>query len=915
MRIVGYFFSITLSLFIFITPVNAQYEKNIQNIFRFEEVKIFNNEGRSPSPSNNDGYVVSHDFLISLNKESLKQNFLLTPMLVIASEAPLPESLGAKVVYFEQKANELILLENQTGELHTEGITVPKLITTFPITEESDTFIKFDFKKGMNALFVTDSYYISEMKDMFQPEFDDPVVEVAHSYLDVVKYKENLLWIEHIAQVKEKNKRPTVKAYYLIEPYNPSQDFESKESNLSEDVGFFEVTPIVDINTEYQFVPITKWNLNKGMVVYYYTRNTPEEYKEAIRDGVLYWNKAAQKAGLEKKIVDVLELPEGVDPLDPSYNVIHWVKWDGAGFAYADMQADPWTGEMKKVQIILTSAFAFYSKEMARELYFKLKKQDPSHTAHAIAKDKLGNALFKKGIGLSSFHHTGLCSYEFSQDFLHTLAEISHGTIPETEILRLSQDTVRQVTAHEVGHTLGLRHNFAGSLDSTIPHNEAQSTFEDYLKGGKEYQKYQPANSVMEYLSGKDDFLVGGLLQADLNIALTYDTAALEWGYTKKDAEEIEFGAFCTDGHAIFKNKGIDCAQFDSGANPIKTRLTRVENISDRAATELAQWFLQAKAPVDARDIKEVEEVDVPVDMVAAMYGEVVYDFLQYFKQGTSFYKIQKEFTPLLSQEEKEQAHLDFMIKKLQELGGYEKVIPQLLQFQAPGENSYHYTVPLIISAKTKFLEILEKEEFKKGKTSYGAAYEFTEDELTYIRHYAEKYFKDLEGHIVSAYLAALNGVNPTIDLLKHYLPPEIAELLWNKSETTYAAYNTPTLQNLISELDTKVIVAQSTEEIIERFEDATEVHVFKPLFPLEVRAQSGLHLKMQPALVPELFANPLVPLMFLGKAKTEIQDRVSSVLKLPGSIFGGEKERSVDQLPENLKLWVKKEQKLLQAL
>ena len=96
----------------------------------------------------------------------------------------------------------------------------------------------------MNALFVTDSYYISEMKDMFQPEFDDPVVEVAHSYLDVVKYKENLLWIEHIAQVKEKNKRPTVKAYYLIEPYNPSQDFESKESNLSEDVGFFEVNEI-----------------------------------------------------------------------------------------------------------------------------------------------------------------------------------------------------------------------------------------------------------------------------------------------------------------------------------------------------------------------------------------------------------------------------------------------------------------------------------------------------------------------------------------------------------------------------------------------------------------------------------------------------------------------------------------------
>ena len=912
-RVVGCLVSLTIS-FLFLSSVSAAHENDIKNIFKFEKIKISSQSEYSASPSSNDDYTISHDFLISLNKGSLKQNFLLTPMIVTAGTAPLPESLGSKVVYFEHKGNDLILLENQTGKLHTEGIEVPKLITTFPITEETDSFIKFDFKKGMDALFVTDSFYVSEMKDMFQPEFDDPAVPVAQSYLDVVKYKDNLLWIEHVAQIKEKDKRPTVKVYYLFQPYEPSQDFKVKESNLSEDVGYFEMAPLVDINTAYEFVPITKWNLNKGPIVYYYTKNTPEEYKQAVRDGVLYWNKVAHKAGLENKIVDVQELPEGIDPLDPNYNVIHWVKWDGAGFAYADMQADPWTGEMKKVQVILTSAFAFYSKETARELYFRLKKQDHSHVAHGMVREKFGNAIFKKGIGLSSFKHTGLCDYDFSPDFLSVLVHIAHGEMHEADILRLSQDEIRQVTAHEVGHTLGLRHNFAGSLDSTIPEDKAESIFDDYLKAGTEYQKYQPANSVMEYLSGKDDFLAGGLLQEPLDVALTYDTAALEWGYTEKQVEEVQFGAFCTDGHAFKHNKGIDCAQFDSGPNPIKTKLASIEKIPERAAFELAQWFIQAKAPVDPRDIKKVQEVEVDTDMVAAVYGEAVYNFLQYFKKGTSFYKIQKELTPLLSQEEKQRAHLNFMIKTLKALGGYEKVIPQLLQFKSESKDSYHYTLPLVENMKTRFSEILEKEDFRKGKTSYGASYEFTEDEIEYIEQYAEKYFKDLEVSLVSANLDALNGVNPALNLLKKYVPPEILEFV-ETEPATYASFDIETLQNLISELDTKVIVAQSKDEITEKFEDGTELKVFKPLFSLPMRSQSGLHLKMQPSLMPELLNNPLIPLMFSGKAKIEIQDRVNSVLRLPGSIFGGEKERSVDQLPEDLKTWVKKEQKLLQEL
>ena len=101
---------------------------------------------------------------------------------------------------------------------------------------------------------------------------------------------------------------------------------------------------------------------------------TPKEYKKAIKEGVLYWNKS-----FGEDVLDVIDAPHGVSAPDFSHNIIQWVDWKTAGFAYADAQMDPRTGEILHAQVFLTSVFAFSSRTKAQKLLNRLlesKKHD-----------------------------------------------------------------------------------------------------------------------------------------------------------------------------------------------------------------------------------------------------------------------------------------------------------------------------------------------------------------------------------------------------------------------------------------------------------------------------------------------------------------------------------------------------------
>ena len=148
-------------------------------------------------------------------------------------------------------------------------------------------------------------------------------------------------------------------------------------------------------------------------IVYYVDRGAPEPIRSALIEGASWWSQAFVAAGY-KNAFQVKELPEGVDPMDVRYNVIEWVHRSTRGWSYGTSIIDPRTGEIIK-------------------------------------------------------GHVSLGSLRVRQDFLiaQGLVEAyANGATPDPRLLELSLARLRQLAAHEVGHTLGLQHNFAASTQN-----------------------------------------------------------------------------------------------------------------------------------------------------------------------------------------------------------------------------------------------------------------------------------------------------------------------------------------------------------------------------------------------------------------------------------------------------------------
>ena len=148
-------------------------------------------------------------------------------------------------------------------------------------------------------------------------------------------------------------------------------------------------------------------------IVYYVDRGAPEPIKSALIEGASWWNQAFTAAGY-KDAFQVRELPPDADPMDVRYNVIQWVHRSTRGWSYGASVVDPRTGEIIQGRVTLGSLRV---------------RQD---------------FLIAQGL---------LQPYE-------------HGTEPDPRLLQMALARLRQLAAHEVGHTLGLQHNFAGSADA-----------------------------------------------------------------------------------------------------------------------------------------------------------------------------------------------------------------------------------------------------------------------------------------------------------------------------------------------------------------------------------------------------------------------------------------------------------------
>ena len=322
-------------------------------------------------------------------------------------------------------------------------------------------------------------------------------------------------------------------------------------------------------------------------IIYYLDRGTPEPVRSALLEGAGWWNEAFESAGY-KNAFQVKMLPEGADPMDLRYNVIQWVHRSTRGWSYGGSITDPRTGEIIKGHVSLGS----------------LRIRQDFMIAQGLLKEPFkGN-------------------------------DKNHEAMMDMALAR-----IRQLGAHEVGHTLGFAHNFAAST--------------------------QGLTSVMDYPHPKYDIVDGVIsLEDAYDIGMgRWDKLTVQYSYGNPVSSQSE-AAFL---QSIIKIADVENLKFisdsdaraasgasasghlwDNGANPSE-ELVHILKVREIAMNQFSIDNIRS-----GEALSVLEDVFVPVyfahryqvEATTKLVGGLEYEFLtkdgnQEFNQVDAFLQVQ----------------------------------------------------------------------------------------------------------------------------------------------------------------------------------------------------------------------------------------------------------------------------------
>ncbi|MCB0793542.1 MAG: zinc-dependent metalloprotease [Flavobacteriales bacterium] len=321
--------------------------------------------------------------------------------------------------------------------------------------------------------------------------------------------------------------------------------------------------------------PITWWIEN----------TTPKELRPSIREGVLAWNEAFELAGISNALV-VKEQPDTAswDAGDIRYNVLRWTSSPEPPFGgYGPSFVDPRTGQILGADVMLE--YVFVTNRLRERELFRIAGMGMM----ALSEEELLHS--KQNCTFASDLHMNVL---FGSTVLDAM------DLSEMERSRFLQEALRDLTLHEVGHTLGLSHNMKASSIHTVEQlRDKEITGREGITGS--VMDYSPANLPWEPGDEVDYFH---------STPGPYDKWAIRYGYTEiagnkevENAKLREILAESTSPLLIFGNDADDMRSpghgidprvmiFDMSADPVEHGLRTIQiaertmaTVKDRYAT------------------------------------------------------------------------------------------------------------------------------------------------------------------------------------------------------------------------------------------------------------------------------------------------------------------------------------------